>query len=101
MLTRRLESLAEAGLLERRAYSEKPLVLSLEEGVTLRDLAKSKGLAVGCAPDTFLGGSHQQARAVLDEGRIGTITAGTGSGGSRGVGPHAVLILPSGMISWP
>jgi predicted dehydrogenase len=43
----------------------------------LRDLAKSKGLAVGCAPDTFLGGSHQQARAALDEGRIGTVTAGS------------------------
>ncbi|CAN1563973.1 MviM Predicted dehydrogenases and related proteins [Paracoccaceae bacterium] len=64
----------EAG---KHAYSEKPLVLSLEEGVTLRDLAKAKGLAVGCAPDTFLGGSHQQARAALDEGRIGTVTAGS------------------------
>jgi predicted dehydrogenase len=63
----------EAG---KHAYSEKPLVLTLEEGVTLRDLAKAKGLAMGCAPDTFLGGAHQQARAVLDEGRIGTITAG-------------------------
>ncbi len=63
----------EAG---KHAYSEKPLVLTLEQGVTLRDLAKSKGLAVGCAPDTFLGGAHQQARAVLDEGRVGTITAG-------------------------
>jgi predicted dehydrogenase len=63
----------EAG---KHAYSEKPLVLSLEQGVTLRDLAKAKGLAVGCAPDTFLGGAHQQARAVLDEGKVGTITAG-------------------------
>jgi predicted dehydrogenase len=63
----------EAG---KHAYSEKPLVLSLEEGVSLRDLAKAKGLAVGCAPDTFLGGAHQQARAVLDEGRVGQITAG-------------------------
>jgi predicted dehydrogenase len=63
----------EAG---KHAYSEKPLVLSLEEGVSLRDLAKAKGLAVGCAPDTFLGGAHQQARAVLDEGKVGTITAG-------------------------
>jgi predicted dehydrogenase len=63
----------EAG---KHAYSEKPLVLTLEEGVTLRDLAKAKGLAVGCAPDTFLGGAHQQARAVLDEGRVGQITAG-------------------------
>ena len=61
----------EAG---KHAYSEKPLVLTLDEGKTLRDLAASKGLAVGCAPDTFLGGAHQQARAILDEGRIGTIT---------------------------
>ncbi len=67
------KSILEAG---KHAYSEKPLVLTLEEGTTLRDLAASKGLAVGCAPDTFLGGAHQQARAVLDEGRIGTITAG-------------------------
>ena len=67
------KAILEAG---KHAYSEKPLVLSLEQGKTLRDLAASKGLAVGCAPDTFLGGAHQQARAALDEGRIGTITAG-------------------------
>mgnify|MGYP001160649665 FL=1 len=64
----------EAG---KHAYSEKPLVLTLDQGVTLRDLAKAKGLAVGCAPDTFLGGAHQQARAALDEGRVGEITAGS------------------------
>ena len=64
----------EAG---KHAYSEKPLVLTLEEGVTLRDLARAKGLAVGCAPDTFLGGAHQQARAALDEGRVGQITSGS------------------------
>ena len=63
----------EAG---KHAYSEKPLVLTLEEGETLRALASAKGLAVGCAPDTFLGGAHQQARALLDQGKIGTITAG-------------------------
>jgi predicted dehydrogenase len=75
----------EAG---KHAYSEKPLVLTLEEGVTLRDLAKAKGLAVGCAPDTFLGGAHQQARAILDEGRVGTITAG------------AAAVLNHGMEHW-
>ncbi|MCF8484596.1 MAG: Gfo/Idh/MocA family oxidoreductase [Rhodobacteraceae bacterium] len=67
------KSILQAG---KHAYSEKPLVLSLEQGKELRDLAAGKGLAVGCAPDTFLGGAHQQARAVLDEGRVGTITAG-------------------------
>lgn len=68
------KSILEAG---KHAYSEKPLVLTLEQGTTLRDLAKSKGLSVGCAPDTFLGGAHQQARALLDAGRVGTITAGS------------------------
>lgn len=63
----------EAG---KHVYSEKPLTLTIEEGITLRDLAKAKGLAVGCAPDTFLGGTHQQARALIDEGAIGTIIAG-------------------------
>ena len=61
----------------KHAYSEKPLVLSLAEGLELRDLAAGKGLSVGCAPDTFLGGAHQQARALLDEGVVGTITAGS------------------------
>jgi predicted dehydrogenase len=62
----------EAG---KHAYSEKPLVLSLGQGETLRAIAKAKGLLVGCAPDTFMGGSHQQARAMIDEGKLGTITA--------------------------
>lgn len=60
----------------KHAYSEKPLVLTLEEGEELRALASGRGLAVGCAPDTFLGGAHQQARALIDEGKVGTITAG-------------------------
>ena len=60
----------------KHVYSEKPLTLTLEEGLALRDLARGRGLSVGCAPDTFLGGAHQMARAIIDEGRIGTITAG-------------------------
>ena len=61
----------------KHAYSEKPLVLSLAEGLELRDLAAGKGLSVGCAPDTFLGGAHQHSRSLLDEGVVGTITAGS------------------------
>jgi len=64
----------EAG---KHAYSEKPLVLSLEEGKALRDKALEKGVKVGCAPDTFLGGSHQQARALIDDGSIGNVIAGS------------------------
>jgi predicted dehydrogenase len=64
----------EAG---KHVYSEKPLVLSLEQGEDLRAIAKAKGLSVGCAPDTFLGGSHQLARAYIDKGGIGRVTSGT------------------------
>ncbi|WP_210529427.1 Gfo/Idh/MocA family protein [Rubellimicrobium arenae] len=64
----------EAG---KHAYSEKPLVLSLEEGERLQELAASRNLRVGSAPDTFLGGSHQQARAAIDQGRVGRILGGT------------------------
>lgn len=64
----------EAG---KHVYSEKPLVLSLEAGEDLRTLSKEKGLSVGCAPDTFLGGSHQLARKYIDEGGIGRVTSGT------------------------
>jgi predicted dehydrogenase len=64
----------EAG---KHAYSEKPLVLTLEEGQELRALADAKGLKVGSAPDTFLGGAHQKARAAIDDGSVGKIVAGS------------------------
>ncbi|EHS53234.1 oxidoreductase domain protein [Rhizobium sp. PDO1-076] len=64
----------EAG---KHVYSEKPLVLTLEQGEDLRRIARDKGLSVGCAPDTFLGGSHQLARAHIEKGGIGRVTSGT------------------------
>lgn len=64
----------EAG---KHAYSEKPLVLTLEEGEHLRELAASKNLRIGSAPDTFLGGAHQLARAAIDSGKTGPIIGGT------------------------
>lgn len=69
----------------KHVYSEKPLVLSLSDGLVLRDLAAAKGLRVGCAPDTFLGGTHQQARALIDEGLLGEITAGSSAVMSHGM----------------
>lgn len=70
-ITRRI---LEAG---KHAYSEKPLVLTIEEGLELRRIADAKGLKAGCAPDTFLGGAHQRARKAIDDGDVGTITTGT------------------------
>lgn len=61
----------------KHLYSEKPLTLSLEDGLALKALAEERGLAVGCAPDTFLGGAHQQARKTLDDGAIGPVIGGT------------------------
>jgi predicted dehydrogenase len=76
------KSILQAG---KHVYSEKPLTLSLEDGLELRKLATAKGLRVGCAPDTFLGGAHQQARALIDDGRLGTITAGSSAVMSHGM----------------
>jgi predicted dehydrogenase len=76
------QAILQAG---KHVYSEKPLTLSLEDGLALRDLAAARGLRLGCAPDTFLGGAHQQARALIDEGRIGTITAGSSAVMSHGM----------------
>lgn len=72
----------EAG---KHVYSEKPLALSLDDGLALKALADAKGLSVGSAPDTFLGGAHQWARRLIDEGRLGTITAGTAHVMSHGM----------------
>ena len=61
----------------KHVYSEKPFVLSVKEGKDLAARAKKKGVRVGSAPDTFLGGAHQHARHLIDDGAIGKITSGT------------------------
>ncbi|MBX2823128.1 MAG: Gfo/Idh/MocA family oxidoreductase [Gammaproteobacteria bacterium] len=72
----------EAG---KHAYSEKPLVLTLGQGEKLRELAAKGKLRVGSAPDTFLGGTHQQARSLIDQGSIGKVVAGTAHVMSHGM----------------
>jgi len=61
----------------KHVHSEKPLAVKLEDGRAVLDLAKEKGLHVGCAPDTFLGGSLQTCRKLVDDGWIGRVTSGT------------------------
>jgi len=78
----------EIVLAGKHAYSEKPLALSLAEGLDLKALSEDRGLQIGCAPDTFLGGTHQQARNIIDSGTIGEITSGT------------CHVLSAGMESW-
>jgi predicted dehydrogenase len=69
----------------KHVYSEKPFVLSLKEGKALKKAADKRGLKVGSAPDTFLGGAHQQARDIIDRGLIGKIASGTAHTMSRGM----------------
>jgi predicted dehydrogenase len=69
----------------KHAYSEKPFVLSLKQGKALKAAAAQRNLRVGSAPDTFFGSAHQQARSVLDSGRVGRIASGTTHVMSRGM----------------
>mgnify|MGYP001946152254 CR=1 FL=1 len=64
----------EAG---KHVYSEKPFVLSVEEGKALAALAEERNVRVGSAPDTFLGGAHQLARQLIDSGAVGKVVSGT------------------------
>jgi predicted dehydrogenase len=68
------KQILEAG---KHVYSEKPLTLSLADAKELQRIAKRKKLQVAAAPDTFLGGSHQQARKAIDDGLIGKVASGT------------------------
>ncbi len=64
----------EAG---KHVYSEKPLARSVSEARVVLALASERGLRLGCAPDTFLGSSHQTARRAIDGGLIGRPTSAT------------------------
>ncbi len=72
----------------KHVYSEKPFVLDVKEGLDLKKRADRKGLRVGSAPDTFLGGAHQQARNLIDAGVVGRVTSG------------ACFLMSHGMEHW-
>ncbi|AKS44906.1 Predicted dehydrogenase [Octadecabacter temperatus] len=78
-------AILEAG---KHVYSEKPFVLSLAEAQELGDLAKANNLRIGSAPDTFMGGSHQLARNLIDNGAVGNVMSG------------AAVVMSSGMEDW-
>ena len=61
----------------KHVYSEKPLGVRFRDGRRLVEQARKKGLRVGSAPDTFLGGSHQTCRKLIDAGKIGDPVGGT------------------------
>jgi len=64
--------ISKAALLAgKHVYSEKMMAVEWDEGMELAAIAKEKGLRLGFAPDTFLGGGGQTARKLVDSGMIG------------------------------
>lgn len=63
----------------KHVHSEKPLGINVDEASGLRAAAAAKGLRLGCAPDTFLGGAQQTCRKLIDNGAVGQVLAGTAS----------------------
>ena len=61
----------------KHCFSEKPLAMSFSEGLEISELAISKNLYVGCAPDTFLGAAGQKARSLIEDNKIGDVVLGT------------------------
>ncbi|HEV2127290.1 MAG TPA: Gfo/Idh/MocA family oxidoreductase [Thermomicrobiales bacterium] len=72
----------EAG---KSVYNEKPLAINRDDARELVAIAKAKGVLIGGAPDTFLGGGLQTARKALEDGRIGTPVAATAHFLGRGM----------------
>lgn len=64
----------EAG---KNVYVEKPLAVTREDGLKIKQLAQKKGLLAGGAPDTFMGGGIQTCRKLIEDGWIGEPVACT------------------------
>jgi predicted dehydrogenase len=60
----------------KHVWSEKPLASSLDAARQVLEAADDAGVRIGCAPDTFLGGSIQTAIKLIDDGWIGQTVSG-------------------------
>ncbi|GAC1393230.1 MAG: Gfo/Idh/MocA family oxidoreductase [Ktedonobacteraceae bacterium] len=61
----------------KSVYSEKPLAMNRRDGQKILTAAHTRGVRVGGAPDTFLGGGIQTCRKLIDDGEIGIPIAAT------------------------
>jgi len=55
----------------KHVYTEKPLAVNRADGAKILAAARERGVRVGCAPGTFLGGGLQTCRKLIDDGVIG------------------------------
>ena len=98
----------------KHVHSEKPLATTRRDGEQVVAAARERGVLLGCAPDTFLGGGQQTCRKLIDDGWIGEPVAAvafmmghgpeswhpnpdffyqTGAGPMLDVGPYYVTAL--------
>lgn len=83
----------------KHVHSEKPLAVTREDGQKILAAAKEKGVLVGCAPDTFLGGGQQTCRKLIDDGWIGEPVAAVGfmiSHGHESWHPNPAIFYQTG-----
>ncbi|WP_346232484.1 Gfo/Idh/MocA family oxidoreductase [Parafrigoribacterium mesophilum] len=66
-----VELATRALLAGKHVYGEKPLGLNPGAAGEMLELARTRGLRVGSAPDTVLGTGVQTARALLESGAVG------------------------------
>jgi len=55
----------------KSVHNEKPLAVTREDGKALLAAAAAKGVRIGCAPDTFMGGGIQTCIKLINDGWIG------------------------------
>jgi predicted dehydrogenase len=83
----------------KHVYTEKPLATQTADAEELVAEAERRGLLLGCAPDIFLGGAYQAARALIDEGAIGepvAVSAAMLVGGADGWHPSPEQFFQDG-----
>lgn len=69
----------------KHVFSEKPLAATVVQGRAIVAEAQRRGLALGSAPDTFLGAAGRLARRLVEEGAIGDVVTGTAFMMGRGM----------------
>ena len=74
--TSHFQTIKNTLLAGKHSYCEKPISIKFEEGKELVELANSKKLYLGNAPDTFLGGGGQLTKQIIEREEVGDIKLG-------------------------
>jgi predicted dehydrogenase len=83
----------------KHVYTEKPLATSVADARSLVVEAAARGLRLGCAPDTFLGGAYEAGRELIEQGAIGEPLGATTTllvGGPESWHPNADVFYREG-----